>query len=95
MKNEVCTAHDLLIDNMTYIRGKQDETVTAVKKISDEQIEMRSTFIQMQDSQEQIIKMLKKRKWTPARISIACAALFGSGSAFPTIITLILTKVGK
>lgn len=96
MKGEdVCAAHSLLVDGMLYIRAKQDETVADVQQISLGQTELTMKVSRIEESQQEIVRLLKKRRWTPAKIAAACAAIFGSGSTFPTLLTMLLTKVGK
>lgn len=95
MKDDVCAAHGLLVDNVRYIRNKQDETSVTVQEVLVKQTEQTAKIANVETTQQEILKLLRKRKWTPARISFACAALFGSGSAFPAIITAIVSKVGK
>ena len=90
----VCAAHGLLVDNVNYIRTKQDETAEKVQGIAEGQIKLNIAVNSVQANQEQILRMLKKRKWTPARMTFFVASIFGSGSAFPKALSIILAKIG-
>jgi hypothetical protein len=91
----VCDAHNILYDNVTYLRKKQDETVIVVNEISQKQGEMSVTVNTILDTQAEILKMVKRRKWTPARVIALSAVLFGSGSAFPMLIAMFVKVAGK
>lgn len=95
MKDDVCAAHGLLVDNVRYIRNKQDETAYHVQEISVKQTELSMKVDNVEQTQQEILKLLKRKKWTPAKVTAMCAAVFGSGSAFPTIVTIIIQKVVK
>jgi len=88
MKDDVCAAHSLLVADVHYIRKKQDATSETVT-------EMSVTMKSIQDTQSQILKMVQRRKWTPARVIALSAVLFGSGSAFPMLIAMFVKVAGK
>ena len=95
MKEGICDAHNIFYDNLTYLRNKQDETVVVVNEISQKQGEMSVTVNSILDTQSQILKMVQRRKWTPARVIALSAVLFGSGSAFPMLIAMFVRVAGK
>lgn len=95
MKEDVCAAHSLLVDNVRYIRKKQDETANTVQEVSTGQEKMGMEVAQIKETQQEILRLLKKRRWTPGKVAAACAAIFGSGSAFPPLASLLITKLFK
>ena len=95
MKDDVCAAHGLLVDNVRYIRRKQDETAETVQEVSLKQTALTMKMENIESTQQEILKLLRKKKWTPAKVAGACAAVFGSGSAFPPLVTMFIEKVIK
>lgn len=93
-ENAVCAAHSLLVDNVRYIRKKQDETSVKVQDIAEEQLKTNAALITVQTTQAEILKLLKRKQWTPARKIALVASLFGSGSVFPAALKVLITAFG-
>lgn len=94
MKEGVCEAHSLLVENVRYIRKRHDQTATVVQKMALGQANLTAEVANIKETQEEILRLLKKKRWTPGKVAALCAALFGSGSAFPTLLGMLL-KLGK
>ena len=95
MKDDVCAAHSILVDNVRYIRRKQDETAESVQEISVSQTAINMKVENVEKTQQEILRLLKNKRWTPAKVSMACAAVFGSGSAFPALAKMLIERIVK
>lgn len=92
-ENAVCAAHSLLVDNVRYIRKKQDETSVKVQDIAEEQLKTNAALVTMQTTQAEMLKLLKRKRWTPAKKIALVASLFGSGSVFPVVLQMMIAAL--